>query len=436
MLSIFLLFFIIPFMYGYGTLGAVEFLSHIPDNFRVRQEMMELIEAPLYELTSGKNQIVQDPLVGFRVRMRIDSQPERGYTYVIFENEHSPSGNPLDIGTFPLIGAGNYIVRRTHETGEIDQIKIFLGQGPHVFLRISPLGEKSRASFFAYNDQEPLFSGILLPLSALRIISMPTSELLALLSGTIKWEDYLPPKEHFEYQPVEEMVSILRPRLKDLPDAEDGAMDENGRLVQIESLSSTGLPGFNCSGFAKWVADGLYQSLTGGYLPISALKQKHLDLRGSALALEFEDLRDPYFGLDWTRNIASSVNSAYYGGRFHPEDSDVRDVPFFEYIEDIGYEVSDLWQIMYFLALNEPGNWYLGSINGEFGSSPVLWQHYHVVVLFPYFDESGAFRVVVMERNLETGVDSLIKRYPKEFIHLVKILAADIEYYSPPKIEY
>src|SRR5690554_4325612 len=115
----------------------------------------------------------------------------------------------------------------------------------------------------------------------------------------------------------------------------------------------------------------MYRQLTGAWLSISDLKEKHFDLRGSAIGLEYEDERDPYFGLDWTRNIATEIARAHLSPAYEPEDSDVRSVPFFEYTEDLGYEVPELWQIMYILAITEPGHWYLGSINGEFGSDPV-----------------------------------------------------------------
>ena len=43
------------------------------------------------------------------------------------------------------------------------------------------------------------------------------------------------------------------------------------------------------------------------------------------------------------------------------------------------------------------------------------------IVLLPYFDASGAFRVAVMERNLQTSISSLVRRYGAEYVHLVRI---------------
>jgi len=408
-------------------------LSRIPDNSPARIQAMDYILAPLSEIGPQLNRVITDPFMAPRVQFRVEQDRQRGLTYLLFENEIMDSQT---LGkSFPLSAAGNFVIRRNHRDGKIDQIKFFLGQGPHVFLRFFPMGQnQSRASFFAYNDNVPLFDDLILPVNIERLLSLPTRDLLLLLSGNRQWSRFLVPEDLEEYTSVQQMVKILRPLLPTLPDAEDGAMDENGMLMKIESLLYTGLPGFNCSGFAKWVADGVYYQMTGRFMGIEELKEKHLDLRGSALGLEFEDLRDPYFGLDWTRNIARVLSEARYGVTFSPEDLDVREVPFFEYIEDKGYEVSDLWQTMYLLALTDPGAWYLGSVNGEFGSSPVLWQHYHVVTFFPYFDSNGLFRVVVMERNVESGIDSLIRRYPRDYMHLVRLPTPQGATYAPPII--
>ncbi len=46
--------------------------------------------------------------------------------------------------------------------------------------------------------------------------------------------------------------------------------------------------------------------------------------------------------------------------------------------------------------------------------------HDHVVVIFPYVDARQVFRVAVFERSVETSLDSLSRRYPGDFVHLVR----------------
>jgi hypothetical protein len=214
------------------------------------------------------------------------------------------------------------------------------------------------------------------------------------------------------------MVASLREQVALLPDMDDGAMDDEGRFVYIETGERSAAGGFNCSGFAKYVADGIYYPRHGRLMPIEPLKEKHPDHRGNSWTERFEEERDPYFGLDWIRNIAVMLGP---GTGQDPEARDVRQVPHFSYVEDVGYPVRDLEALLYFLALEAPGDFYLASVNAEFGKDPPLRQHIHVVVLMPYLNRRGELVTAVFERNRETGVGSLLKRYPNEYIHLVSI---------------
>jgi hypothetical protein len=54
-------------------------------------------------------------------------------------------------------------------------------------------------------------------------------------------------------------------------------------------------------------------------------------------------------------------------------------------------------------------------------------------VLFPYFDPSGTFQVAVMERNLQTSLPSLLRRYGTEYVHLERVGSDGA--FSPPEIE-
>jgi len=80
---------------------------------------------------------------------------------------------------------------------------------------------------------------------------------------------------------------------------------------------------------------------------------------------------------------------------------------------------------------------YLGSVNAPSATAssdgtPTLRQHHHVIVLFPFFDADGRFQVVVMERNLETSLASLDRRYGGEYVHLVRLDSTGP--FAPPRI--
>jgi len=116
-----------------------------------------------------------------------------------------------------------------------------------------------------------------------------------------------------------------------------------------------------------------------------------------------------------------------------PDHSDVRSVPFLRYVPDEGYPLKDLQFVLYALAVRQPGYFYLGSVNHELADYPGIREHSHVVALFPYFAPDGRFTVAVMERNIETGVESLLRRFPGDAIYLERIHAS--RNFDPPEID-
>jgi hypothetical protein len=104
-----------------------------------------------------------------------------------------------------------------------------------------------------------------------------------------------------------------------------------------------------------------------------------------------------------------------------PEDFDVRRAEYLEYREDVGYPVEDLELLLFLETAANPGNFYIGSLNREYGTDPVLRQHFHLVVMIPYFTPAGAIRVAVFDRNREATLKGTIERYADAYIHLVRM---------------
>lgn len=385
--------------------------------------MEELIFAPVGEIPRVEREFVAPFPGGEEVLYR--TEEHSGHLYQLFIPEHD--------GRYPVYAAGSYIIKRSLETGAFVQVKIFTRSDEEFFVRIRPAGRRSEMSVIL-NGRE-LYRQTPVPIPFAQVLLLPFAEVMRSTRHLVDWDLLEPLGSPQEYAAVETMVSRAREALVTLPDAEDGAMDASGGLVFIESLSSMEeLPGFNCSGFAKWVCDGLYHPRTGSFMEIEPLKEKHLELRGTGWSEPREDDRDPYFGLDWTRNLArtlAALETSSTPEELHPEAFDVRDLPVANYIEDVGYPVESLRHVLYYLAARDPGHFYLASVNREFGDAPVLRQHTHVVVLFPYFDRGGRFRTAVMERNVETSVESLERRYGGDYIHLVRVGAS--KSFVPPR---
>jgi hypothetical protein len=282
-----------------------------------------------------------------------------------------------------------------------------------------------------------------------RLLSAPLEEIFSTLGGHF-------PRRYFDpdpdlYRDTRNFVSRVRERLPELRFVEDGARDEEGRYVYINSLAlqnpitpETG--GLNCSGFVKWIVDGILRPITGKRLAIEPLKAPYGE-RGSSFTSVWEQARDPYFGLDWTRNLAAEAARTLRTPGFDRIDeievrvdctanvimrsegqSSLRPYPGF--LPDAGFGIEGLHALLYTLAVDEPGKIYLASVNNELGAAlteanprgaPRLRQHFHTAVLVPYFTENGVFRVVLFESAEETGFTRFKNRYPGHYVNLVRI---------------
>ena len=190
-----------------------------------------------------------------------------------------------------------------------------------------------------------------IPVTFTALLTAPFARVVELTRAVVRWDLLLRRGEAQADRHQEEVIRAIRSALGGLREADDGALDEEGRYVRIADGSRQGPPGgLNCSGFVKWVVDGFYAPLSGGRsLGVEELKQRHLELRGNRWSQGYEQARDPYFGLDWARNLASALARVNGEASDGPESSDVRHLEFLEYREDVGYPVEEL-KLALFLA--------------------------------------------------------------------------------------
>ncbi|TVQ40647.1 MAG: hypothetical protein EA384_02415 [Spirochaetaceae bacterium] len=392
----------------------------IPEHNETRRRLVGLITGPLSTVTASRPTTYRQ--LSGSARVRFESRDGGDHVYLLFLNEQR--------GRFPIVGRGNWVIRRRAQDGAFDQVKIFLADHPDFFARIFPRGPRSTMDVILAG--QTVYRGVGVPFAFEQLLQRPFADIQHATGSLVDWRLFWPADAAAQYAAVETMVDRLRPALAMLPDAEDGAMDRHGNLVFIESLVLQDQePGFNCSGFAKWVVDGIYHSYTGNYLDIQSLRTRHIGLRGHGWSDRYEQQRDPYFGLDWSRNLAlAALRLDHPTASTDPTAADVGSLTFARAVPHVGFAVDELRAVLYLLARNEPGHFYIGSVNREFGSAPSLRQHVHIVVIFPYFDAAGRYQVVVMERNVESSVASLQRRYSGDAIHLVRIRAS--ERFQPP----
>ncbi|MDR2739658.1 MAG: hypothetical protein LBB68_07485 [Treponema sp.] len=410
-------------------------IGRIPDDSSLRISLVDswFIEVPSVVL--NKRRTLQTLSGGGRVEVRAEAAGDE--FMIILARELN--------GSFPGWAQGSWVLTRRRDDGSPVRIRMFPQTDFNSYIQFRPFSaDKCVMDVVIYNAY--VVNSLPLPIPFERLFVLPLEEVLSLTNGKF-------PQRYFEpqvdsYRDVRKFISELRERVPGLSFRDDGAIDENGRYVFIKDLSiQPGEPGLNCSGFAKWVVDGILKPLTGERLPIGPLKAPFGE-RGSGLTAPYEELRDPFFGLDWTRNLASIAGKVLKAPTFASlEEIEVRNAPFSAvirrekqgavirsfpgYLADAGFGIEGIHPLLYTLAIDEPGKIYLASVNAEIGvpitadnprGVPRMRQHFHVAVLIPYFNEYGNFRVAMFESAEETQFKAFKTRYPSDhYVNLVRI---------------
>jgi len=356
----------------------------------------------------------------------------------------NPGYSRRPTGLFPGWAQGSWMLTRNKATGEPTLIRIFLRSDEYTYIQFRPFGpDKSQMDVVLYGGYITRSMPVAVPLE--RLYTMPLNEVLRLAEGKIDFHYFEP--DPVMYRDTWSFVNHVRQRLGSLSFADDGAIDENGSYVYIDSLQpQTERPGLNCSGFVKWLIDGILRPVTGQRLSITPLKAPFGN-RGSSFTANWEESRDVYFGLDWIRNLAAQTNGTLRSSGYRAlEEFEIRhdifsyiimnennrfvDRSYPGFLNEAGYGIEGLRPMLYTLAIDEPYSFYLAAVNTEIRApitrtnlrgSPILRQYFHVAALVPYFDEFGIFRIAVFESAAETSFNTFRARYPAHYINLVKI---------------
>jgi hypothetical protein len=415
---------------GGAVFGADVPLDKIVDDSALRTRMKDslLLESPGKALAWSRARFTLEG--GERVEVRTEAGQDE--FMVIFARE-SANGGSANSGQFPGTAQGSWILTRRNN-GEASRIRVFLRSDYYTYVQFRPFSaDKCLMDAVVYDAY--IVRSLPLPVSLERLYTMPLTEALKLAGDKFPRRYYEP--NPADYRAQRSLIAKVRERLPELEFADDGAIDQSGRYVYINTgLEQRGQPGLNCSGFAKWLIDGILRPVTGERMEIPPLKAP-FGQRGSSYTDLWEEWRDPFFGLDWIRNLASRAGSTLYSPSFSSlNEIEVRHEPFSQiilrgkkspviysypgFVENAGYGIEGLQALLYTLAIDEPGKFYLAAVNNERGpptttenprGSPRMREYFHIAALIPYFTERGVFQIAVFESAAETSFNALKNRY-------------------------
>jgi hypothetical protein len=380
----------------------------------------EVLEAELWRLEKLEVAPVRQTATGTTVEVSV--RPRSSDVSIVLRIVPAGSSRAWERGAFTLV--------RSRDDGSPRAFRIVTREEPGCYLEVRPAADRSVMDVYHLDGRTPFRTGVIVPVPFEELITSSLERIVALTDSKVDWATVFYEGSPSEDRRVEALSTSIRALLPLLRDADDGAIDADGRFVFISSLTGQpGRGGLNCSGFVKWVVDGFYYPLRGVNTSVADAKRAAVGSERNSLAASLAS-RDPRFGLDWTRNLAALLEGARRGEPGAPGGGafDLRAQEPVPYTVDLGYPVADLLPLLYRRAMLDPGVFYLGSVNDVIGSDG-LRQQFHTLVLLPYFDATGVFRVRVFERAVESDLSSLRKRYPGSYVHLVRVAAEGV--FSP-----
>lgn len=400
-------------------------VSSVSDDSALRRSLdLSLLRAPAKSALAFKS-VRRELADGSQVEIRI----ERGKTEFMVVIARAGDG------AFPVSAPGGWALYRRYSDGAPTRIRLFPGADPYCYVQLRPDGgNRTLIDSIVYGGY--LYRSVVLPLPFDRVITESFDSLLSLAGSAF-------PRRYFEpnpsdYADIRALTAAVRASLGTLSYVDDGAFDDRGEAVYIATgKAQNGTSGVNCSGFAKWLVDGMLRGIGKDRLAVPALKIPPIP-RGNSFSESYDDMLDPYFGLDWTRNLAAAAGRAFYGERgADPREYEVDATPIASVripggdgstsraypaaAGDNGFLPEGLKATLYALAIDEPGHLYLASVNRDIGKEPRLRRHYHVAAFLPQFDERGVFSVAVFESGVESDFDAFLARYKGHSMHLVRI---------------
>lgn len=375
----------------------------------------------------------------------------------LVRNEKSKDGAFLRIIVSPdragaRVVRGTWVLSRRLTDGMPASISVYPVDNPNIVVTVtadgaSPETGRSRLSLEAWGRS--VRTGVPVGVPLVKLYTMDMSAVVSMTRSTVPWAVLSP--DTYRYVDLARMVETVRARIGSLVYLEDGAFDERGRPVYIrdgsaqkeedvlaaalgtKELSSIS-GGVNCSGFAKWIIDGMVRPVTGSGTKIASL-MGHTSAPETHFTESYRERRDLFFALDWTRHLASAALSLSSWRTVRPDSSgvDVKLEPFsglHGHEQNVGYRVTDALPLLYWLSLVEPGHLYLGAVSREVGE-PALRTYHHIAVFMPYFDADGQFACAVFENAEETSIEAFTAANRDAWVHLVRVRAPETGRFAP-----
>ena len=304
-------------------------------------------------------------------------------------------------------------------TKTVESFTIFFKPTRQIYMTVFPYGERCRADAVVYGQR--IYNGTVLPISWEKAAEKNFEDLIRASKAVWDWDLLLAQQNKTQTRTVLAVEKQIDEKLPDLKLADYKAMSETGKWIDIADGSEYSRALVNSFGFVKWIADGFYRPATGRLMNLNDLVLKHFEEAPNNHWLIKETFRrNPYFGLDWIKNIGLKLNRLTLPDATVGE-IEVKSIPFYGFTETAGIHTSALPFVLYWLAAKTPSKFYLISYSSSspWSEDRTLLEHSKTAVAFPTIDYRGLLSVAYYENGIKIPIEQIEERIKDSNISLV-----------------
>ena len=436
---------VLPVFADYNRLG-------IPDSSEVRKGLEEQwFTAPLSEVRTNMPEIRANKN-GHKFQIRLEENDTTFNVFVspralIKVNIYSDKGMYTEEQElYPGDAEGSWVLIRDKRTGKPLRIRYYFVKNSEVFIQFTPQGKTALADLVIFGNYAA--RGVPTGMPFEKFYTASFEDVMTITETKLPWNYVLVDPE--QYNGIKQMIGVIREKLPVISLVPDAMYDESRELVHIstgkkfEKAEMAGAPEENIklssAGFVKWIADGLVEPMSGGYLKREPLIKETVEVKDNGRQGVLSQKYDLFFALNWVRNLSSAVVSVYSGKTylFNQSGVDVTINPFASsitdkgvantvtFVENSGHTVAVLNSLLYVLAATEPGTLYIGAIRGTDRTvSPEIMAFNECVAFFPYFTEDGIFACSVFMNGREMSLENFCYYYADDFVYLTRVKSSE-----------
>lgn len=326
-----------------------------------------------------------------------------------------------------------YQPRIDAKTKETVSYTVYFKPEESVRMDIFPYEDRIKTDVIVYGQR--IYNGTVIPLSWETVCLLNFEDIIEASRMVIDWDLLLAAQNKAQTRTVQVITERIDKTLPDIKLADYKAMSEKGKWVDISDGSEYSRALVNSFGFVKWIADGFYKPATGHLMNLNDLILKHFEEAPNNNWLIKETFkRNPYFGMDWIKNIGLKLNRLSVSD-VTTDEIEVKTVPFYGFTETAGFDTSALRFVMYYLAAKEPSRFYFISYSSpsQWDGDRTLLEHSKTAVAFPTIDYRGLLSLSYYENGKKIDPEEIEERIGDANIYLIGVETSTLFYLPPVK---